>query len=154
MNSTRKHVVIIGGSFGGVNAAYELHRQLDDTAEITLISKDSEFTFLPSLPWVILGWRKPRALQVPLNNPLERKGVRFVHAAVERLDPDKGEVATRTEKFRYDVALIASGADLDYDAVPGLGPDAGHTHSTFTVSEAVRARDALARILSKTAAAS
>jgi len=37
MNGSRKQVVIIGGSFGGVNAAYELHRQLGRAADITLI---------------------------------------------------------------------------------------------------------------------
>jgi sulfide:quinone oxidoreductase len=78
MNGSRKQVVIIGGSFGGVNAAYELHRQLGRAADITLISKDAEFTFLPSLPWVILGWRRPDSLLVPLDKPLRRKGVRFV----------------------------------------------------------------------------
>lgn len=149
MNPSRKQVVVIGGSFGGLNAAYELHRQLGQTAEITLISKDSEFTFLPSLPWVILGWREPSALQVPLNKPLQRRGIRFVHGEVEHLDPERGEVETRTDKFRYDAALIASGADLDYEAVPGLGPVSGYTHSTFTASEAVRARDALASVLAQ-----
>lgn len=149
MSSNRKQVVIIGGSFGGLNAAYELRRQLGHSADITLISKDSEFTFLPSLPWVILGWREPDALKVALEKPLRRKGVRFVHAAVEHLDPDMCEVETRTGKFRYDAALIASGADLDYEAVPGLGPDSGYTHSTFTASESVQARDALSRVLAQ-----
>jgi sulfide:quinone oxidoreductase len=147
MNRSRKQVVVIGGSFGGLNAAYELRWQLGQTADITLISKDSRFTFVPSLPSVILGWREPGALQVPLEKPLRRKGVRFVHAAVEDTDLDKSEVATRTDRFRYDAALIASGAELNYDAVPGLGPESGYTHSTFTSSEAVRAKDALARVL-------
>ena len=46
-------IVIVGGSFGGINAAYALRRQLRDRAEITVISKDAEFTFLPGA----LGWR-------------------------------------------------------------------------------------------------
>jgi sulfide:quinone oxidoreductase len=149
VNLSRKQVVVIGGSFGGLNAAYELHRQLRQTAEITVISKDPEFTFLPSLPWVIMGWRDPSALQVPLNKPLQQRGIRFVHAEVQHLDPDRGEVETRTGKFRYDAALIASGADLDYEAVPGLGAETGYTHSTFTAGEAVRARDALTRVLAQ-----
>ncbi len=43
--------------------------------------------------------------------------------------------------------MIASGADLDYAAVPGIGPHA-HTQFTFTTTKAVAARDALARTLS------
>jgi sulfide:quinone oxidoreductase len=140
-------IVIVGGSFGGINAAYTLRRRLGNRAEITLISKDAEFTFLPSLPWVILGWRDPARLQVPLDNTLTRRGIRFVHGEVRELYPDKGEVRTESETFPYDILLIASGAELDWAAVPGLGPAAGHTQSTFTVEEAVRAREALARAI-------
>ncbi len=52
---SRKRVVVVGGSFGGVNAAYELRCRLPQDAEITVISRDAEFTFIPSLPWVIMG---------------------------------------------------------------------------------------------------
>ncbi|MBI4515998.1 MAG: FAD-dependent oxidoreductase [Deltaproteobacteria bacterium] len=143
----RTRIVIVGGSFGGINAAYALRRLLRDRAEITVISKDPEFTFLPSLPWVILGWRDPARLQVPLDQPLTSRGIRFVHGEVRELDPAKGEVRTAAAQFPYDFLVIASGADLDYAAVPGVGPLAGHTQSTFSVGEAVRARDALARVL-------
>lgn len=143
-----KKIVIIGGSFGGINAAYELRRKLRDQAEITVISRDPEFTFLPSLPWVILGWRNPDSIQVPLERTFTRRGIRFIHGEVTELDTDKGEVRIVSATFPYDILLIASGADLDYGAVPGLGPAEGYTQSTFTVGEAVRARDALTRVLS------
>jgi sulfide:quinone oxidoreductase len=145
----RTKIVIVGGSFGGINAAYALRRRLRDQAEITVISRDAEFTFLPSLTWVILGWRDPAQLQIRLEQPLARRGIRFVHDEVRDLDPGKGEVRTASAQFPYDVLLIASGADLDYAAVPGLGPIGGYTQSTFTVDEAVRAREALARVLAK-----
>ncbi|HKZ78913.1 MAG TPA: FAD-dependent oxidoreductase [Pyrinomonadaceae bacterium] len=146
-STSHKKIVIVGGSFGGINAAYALRRRLGNHAEITLISKDAEFTFLPSLPWVILGWRNPARLQVPLDNALTRRGVCFVNEEVRELYPDKGEVRTESQTFTYDILLIASGAELDWAAVPGLGPAAaGHTQSTFTVEEAVRAREALARV--------
>jgi sulfide:quinone oxidoreductase len=139
--------VIVGGSFGGINAAYALRRRLGHRAEITLISRDAEFTFLPSLPWVILGWRDPANIQIPLDYPLTSRGIRFVHGEVREMDTDKCEVRTESENFTYDILLIASGAELDYAAVPGLGPHTGHTESTFTVEEAVRSRDALARVI-------
>jgi len=145
MAGTRR-IVIIGGSFGGINAAYALRRKLRDRVEITVISRDAEFTFIPSLPWVILGWRDPARLQVPLAKPLGRRAIRFVHGDVVELHPDRAEVRTADEIFPYDYLVIASGADLDYAAVPGLGPDR-YTQSTFTVDEAVRARVALEEVL-------
>jgi sulfide:quinone oxidoreductase len=74
MSSGHKKIVIVGGSFGGINAAYALRRRLGRRAEITLISRDAEFTFLPSLPWVIVGWRDPARLQVALDHTLTRRG--------------------------------------------------------------------------------
>jgi len=143
---SKKRVVIVGGSFGGINTAYALRRKLHERVEITVISRDAEFTFIPSLPWVVLGWRNPRQLVVPLDGPLARRGIRFVHGDVLELHTDRAEVRTAAETFPYDYLVIASGAELDYAAVPGIGPGA-HTQSTFTAAEATAARDALARTL-------
>ena len=144
---TRKRIVIVGGSFGGINAAYALRRKLGGRVDITVVSRDREFTFLPSLPSVILGWRDPKQLLVPLEKPLSRRGVRFINGEVRGLDPDRGEIRTGSSAIPYDYLVVASGAELDYNAVPGLGPASGYTQSTFTVEEAIAARDALARIL-------
>lgn len=147
MNAKRLRVVIVGGSFGGVNAAYALRRELRDQVELTLISRDAEFTFFPSLPWVILGRRDPRAIQIPLEQPLRRRAIRFVHAEVDELDAARGEIGAGSARFPYDVLVVACGAELDYAAVPGLGPRGGFTQSTFSADEAIRARDALRAVL-------
>src|ERR1035437_9610440 len=147
MSIGRKRIVVVGGSFGGINAAYELHRRLRQDAEITVISRDAEFTFIPSLPWVVMGWRDPSRLQVRLDAPLQRRNSRFVLGEVKELDPEKGEVRTARQTYPYDALVIASGAELDFAAVPGLGPEAGHTFSIFTCAEAAASRDALVRVL-------
>src|SRR5450759_185080 len=56
-------------------------------------------------------------------------------------------IRTASQTYPYDALVIASGAELDYAAVPGLGPQAGYTFSTFSCAEAVASRDALARVL-------
>jgi sulfide:quinone oxidoreductase len=50
VSNGRHRTAIVGGSFGGLNAAYQLRRRLGDRTEITLISADADFTFIPSLP--------------------------------------------------------------------------------------------------------
>lgn len=147
MKTGNKRVLIVGGSFGGANAAIGLRRRLPRDAEITVVSRDAEFTFIPSLPSVIMGWRDGSQLQVPLKGLLDRHRIRFIHGEVTELDPQACEVLTKDQTLSYDALVIASGAELDYAAVPGLGPSGGHTCSTFTVGEATAARDALARVL-------
>ena len=49
-------VVILAGSFGGLTTAYELRRRIPaEQVEITLISGEPRFTFVPSLPLVAMG---------------------------------------------------------------------------------------------------
>ena len=52
------HVVIIGASTGGLPAAYEMKAELGDGHEVTVISNSATFHFVPSNPWVGVGWRK------------------------------------------------------------------------------------------------
>ena len=44
ISSGHKKIAIVGGSFGGINPAYALRRRLGHRPEITLISRDAEFT--------------------------------------------------------------------------------------------------------------
>jgi NADH dehydrogenase FAD-containing subunit len=52
MTTSVPHVVIIGGSFAGLTAAYELKRRLRNRARVTVIDRNDQFVFIPSL---ILG---------------------------------------------------------------------------------------------------
>ena len=42
-------IVILGGSFGGLTAAFKLKRLLGKRAEVTVVSDDEKFVFVPSL---------------------------------------------------------------------------------------------------------
>jgi sulfide:quinone oxidoreductase len=144
-----KHrVVVVGGSFGGVNAAYQLRRKLGDRAEITLISAEADFTFIPSLPWVIMGWRKPEGLRVPLAAPLGRRQVNFFHDQATAVDPVAQTVTTASGRvFPYDHLVLATGSELDWSNVPGSDPAQGTVHTCFTIDQALAAQKALARFV-------
>lgn len=68
-----KKVVVLGGSFGGLTAALELRRMLGKGVEISVVSDDSRFVFLPSLPWLIMGWRKPEDITLKAGEILKPK---------------------------------------------------------------------------------
>jgi sulfide:quinone oxidoreductase len=93
-------VVIIGGSFGGLTTAYELRKHLSHRdCEITLLSRDGRFVFIPSLPWVALGSRTLDQISIDLEKPLARRSVGFVPRAVQRIDPQAHKVMTDHEEY-------------------------------------------------------
>lgn len=140
-------IVVIGGSFGGLNTAFELKRLIGKKAGITLICDDDKFVFIPSLPWIAMGWRRPDDIILPLKTILERKGITFVHEAVTGVDADASMVTTGTKEIPYDYLVIATGPHLAFEEVPGLGPERGYTECIFTLEQAKRTNSVWARFL-------
>ncbi|MEK6693588.1 MAG: FAD-dependent oxidoreductase, partial [Nitrospirota bacterium] len=131
-------IVILGGSFGGLTTAFELKRLLGKKVEITLLCDQDRFVFIPSLPWVAMGWRKPEDITLSLKDILVPKGINFVHSGAESIDPDKATVKTSSGEFSYDYLVIATGPYLSFEEVPGLGPEKGYTECIFTLEQAER----------------
>jgi sulfide:quinone oxidoreductase len=137
------HILIIGGSFGGLNVAYDLRRLLPrKNHEITVISAEPRFIFIPSLPWVTMGSKTIDDISFALKGPLNSKGVEFIEATVDRIDPEKNQVHTPTGTIDYDYLVIATGHRSANEAVPGLGPFDGPGHSLMSLPEAEEAHNA------------
>ena len=132
-------IVVLGGSFGGLTAAFELKRLLGKKADVTVVSDDDRFVFLPSLPWLIMGWRKPEDITLKVSEILKPKGIEFVHDAAKQVDADASKVITsKGKELPYDHLVISTGPHLSFDEIPGLGPDKGYTACTFTLDHAVK----------------
>lgn len=137
-------VLVLGGNFGGLTAAIDLKRRLDDEANVTVVSKANGFLFNPSLIWMPFGKRSIDDITFPLAPTFERRGVHFVHAAATAIDPDVKRVRAGGRDFDYDYLVVATGYVNDEDVVPGLGPD-GNAESITTVWDAMRAAEAWER---------
>jgi sulfide:quinone oxidoreductase len=140
-------IVILGGSFGGLTAAFEVKRLLGKKAEITVISDDENFVFIPSLPWLSLGWRRSSDITLPLKLILERRGISFLHGKATGVDAERSHVLVGATRIPYDYLVISTGPYLAFEEVPGLGPDRGHTECIFTLDQAERAKKAWDRFL-------
>lgn len=140
-------IVVIGGSFGGLTAAFELKRLLGSRADITLISDSDKFVFVPSLPWVSLGLRKPEDISLDLNSILTRKGIVFKHAEAKAIDAVSSKVITDTGELAYDYLVISTGPALAFNEVPGFDPKEGRVENIFTLPLALNANKAWQRFL-------
>src|SRR5574340_1340993 len=131
------HVVILGAGFAGVTAAYALKSRLGPNDEVTVVSDKPYFHFVPSNPWVAMGWRERSDIAFPIGPYLESRGIRFIHSAVERILPDAIQVDLENgDVLFYDYLLIATGVAGLIDEIPGL---AEYTYSVIHVDQAERA---------------
>ena len=143
----KKKVVVLGGSFGGLTAALEVKRLAGDLVDVTLISADKDFVFLPSLPWLIMGSRRQADITLGVADILEPRGIAFIHDTVQAVKPDELKVCTEKQEYPYDYLVISTGPYLSCEEIPGLSPDKGYTHCTFTMDYALKSREAWKRVL-------
>jgi len=130
------HIVVLGAGTGGMPAAYELRAKLGDQHKITVVNAVDYFQFVPSNPWVAVGWRKRGDITFPIRPHLEKKDIAFVAQPVTRIDAEGSAIELGSgERLSYDYLVITTGPKLSFDEVPGSGPT-GHTHSICTVDHA------------------
>jgi sulfide:quinone oxidoreductase len=130
------HIVVLGAGTGGMPAAYELREQLGSEHEVTMVNEREYFQFVPSNPWVAVGWRDRVTITFDIRPHLERKGVNFIAKRCDRIDATRSALEFDDgETLNYDYLVIATGPRLAFDDVEGSGP-AGHTHSVCTVDHA------------------
>jgi len=133
------HIVILGAGIGGMPAAYELRALLDSTHRITVVNAVDYFQFVPSNPWLAVGWRERGTITFPLRPPLEKKGIEFVAQSVQRIDAEGSALELADgNRLAYDYLVITTGPKLSFDEVPGAGPE-GHTQSICKVDHAEKA---------------
>jgi len=133
------HIVIIGAGLGGAPAAYELRETLGKEHRITVVNPVDYFQFVPSNPWLAVGWRKRDAITLPIGEYFKRKGIDFVASPVVGIDaPGNWLKLGDGRTLAYDFLVIATGPKLAFEEVPGSGP-AHHTQSICTVDHAEQA---------------
>lgn len=131
-------ILILGGGVGGQVVANELRRRLPAEHRVTLIERDTRHAFAPSFLWVMTGDRQPHQVTRDLRE-LVRPGVDVVKAEIRRIDLANQRVETH-ESLAYDYLVVALGAELAPDAIPGL---ASAAHTFYTLDGAARLRTAL-----------
>ena len=111
-----KKVLVVGGGFGGLFTAIELH----GAAEITLVSETHNFCFRPLLYEYFSG--EVEAWHIaPDYKELLDESVNFVRGTVDSIDfaGKKAVVSTRSEPIEYDALVLAVGGTTNFWNVPG-----------------------------------
>ena len=126
------HVVVLGAGLGGTIMAFELRGKLGKEHQVSVVSNGGSFFFVPSNPWVAVGWRDRKAVEVELAPALASRNIALHPQGARRLDPASHRIELNDGgTVSYDYLVIATGPELAFDEIEGLGPHA-NTASGFT----------------------
>ncbi len=133
------NIVIMGAGIGGLPMAYDLKKEIRGEDKITVVSNTPYFQFTPSNPWAAVGWRKREDITIDLAPVLDKQGIDFISDGVTKVDPENNTLTLESgRELEYDYLVIATGPELAFDEIEGLGPD-GFTHSVCSIDHAVDA---------------
>ncbi|CUT14785.1 FADdependent pyridine nucleotidedisulphide oxidoreductase [Bradyrhizobium sp.] len=139
-------IVVVGAGLSGTLMAYELLPQLRRDDRLSVVSQGAVYHFVPSNPWVAIGWRKRDEIEINLEDIMKRKGVRLLSQGAKRVHPTHNRIDLGDgTSIDYDYLIIATGPELAFDEIPGLGPQ-GHTQSICHVDHASRANEAFEKL--------
>jgi sulfide:quinone oxidoreductase len=136
----KKHVVIAGAGFAGLELATRLSESLGEAVRVTLIDRNDSFYFGFSKLDVLFGRQAPSDVLMHYC-AIAKDGVEFRQGTVMAIDPLRRRVVTDQGSYDADFLAVALGADYDMAATPGF-QEGGFEY--FTLEGAERLREALA----------
>ncbi|HZP21368.1 MAG TPA: FAD-dependent oxidoreductase [Bauldia sp.] len=136
------HVVVLGAGLGGTIMAYELRDLLGAEHKVSVVNKGAEYSFVPSNPWVAVGWRDRRQVTVDLDDVMRRRSIALYPQGAKRLHPQEKRIELGDgSSVAYDYLVIATGPELAFDEIEGFGPE-HNTQSVCHIDHALKAKPA------------
>lgn len=140
-------VTVAGTGFGALTAIRKL-RAANPSLDITVVGKQPELIYYPSLIWVPSGMRDGNDVRIPLDGFFRRMGVRFHQGAATDLSDGGRTLVTDTGTVENDGLILATGGRY-ITKLPGIEHAAIPCRS---VEDAERVRDRLREMDSGTLA--
>jgi NADH dehydrogenase len=134
----KKRVVVVGGGFGGMNAAKALGKASKGRLDITVVDRRNHHLFQPLLYQVATAGLSPADISSPIRKVLRGVPSVQVHLAeVTRVDLEARQVITSRQTLDYDYLVLACGATHSY-----FGNDQWEKHAPGlkTLEQAVEIR--------------
>ncbi len=114
-----QQVVIVGGGFGGLEAAFLLKELLGHSGMITLVDRNAFHYFIPSIHEIVSGKSSVESIRIPFAAMLGPAGIRFIQDEVLSLNKANKEVICRDRTLQYGYLILSTGAENNYFGIPG-----------------------------------
>ncbi len=116
-----KNIVILGAGTAGTMMANKLHKAINRKIwDITIIDKDAKHYYQPGFLFIPFGIYQPEEV-VRTKAEFLPKDVNFILDEISRIEGEKSQVTLKGGRtIRYDVLIIATGANVVPEETPGL----------------------------------
>jgi sulfide:quinone oxidoreductase len=131
-------VLVLGGGFGGISTAHHLKRMLADDVDVTLVDRRSHFVMGFRKSMAVTGRESLQAGMRPLD-ALASQGVRVVRGSIQTIEPASHAAVVDGARLEADALVVALGAALAPEKVPGLAEHGINVYSTDGVAPAAQA---------------
>ena len=143
------NVVVLGAGLGGTIMAYELRDRLGREHKVTLVNKGATYSFVPSNPWVAVGWRERKSIEVDLAPACAKRDIDLKPQGAERVLAAENRIQLLDgSSLAYDYLVIATGPELAFDEIAGFGPQ-HFTQSVCHIDHALAAKQAFDQLVAK-----
>jgi sulfide:quinone oxidoreductase len=135
----KRHVVILGAGFAGLELSARLSESLADEVRVTLVDQNDAFSFGYSKLDVLFGRKATEDVLLHYAD-ISKEGVEFRRERVVSIEPETRRVTTDRQSYDADVLVVALGAEYDFAATPGF-EEGGFEY--YSLAGAERLHDAL-----------
>lgn len=137
--SEKTRVVVLGGGYGGVEAAKKLHKQFkkDENVEITLIDKNPYHTLMTELHEVAGSRTEPESVQVSFAKIFSGKRVNVEIDEIQTIDFENNKCVSKVKEYPYDYLIIGAGGEPEFFDIPGVQEN---SFTLWSLEDAIRIR--------------
>ena len=118
----KTRIAILGGGYGGVQAAKVLERRLGRRSdiEISLIDRNSYHTLMTELHEVAGGRAEPESVQISFKKIFGGRNVTLVMDRIRTIDFEKRQLISDGGRYHYDYLVLGAGGEPEYYGMPGI----------------------------------
>ncbi|MCH7586323.1 MAG: NAD(P)/FAD-dependent oxidoreductase [Acidobacteria bacterium] len=132
--------LILGGGWGGLTAAHHLRGLVPSEHRIVVVERSEKFSLGVSNLGLMVGKRESvEQIQRDMAK-MKRPGIEWIQSEIHSIDPQQCTVETDDGKLTGDYMVLALGAELAPDSIPGFEQAA---HNLYDAEGAVAIQDQL-----------
>lgn len=137
--NNRKQIVILGGGYGGIEAAKQLHKKYkrDTNIQITVIDKNPYHTIMTELHEVAGSRVEPESVQVSYEKIFGGKRINVVNDTITDVDFGGNKLFSETDEYDYDYLVLGVGGEPEFYGIKGVKE---HSLTLWSLDDALKLR--------------